>query len=341
MRGVNRQWRLARRPVGMAKESDFEWREDRVPVPGPGQVLVRCEYLSIDPGSRVWMWPNETAVPVQRIGSVMRGVAMGTVVASRCAALPEGCVVQGVLGWQDYALVEGDAATLWRMRDGMRLPAATHMTLCGHVGLAAYFGLLEVGQARPADTVVVSSAAGAVGSLVGQIAKVHGCRVVGIAGSAPKCRWLREELGFDAAIDYRTEPVFRRLQTLCPEGIDVYFDNVGGPLLEDALANLRIGGRVVVCGMLSVYNDLAGMLSLPPGPNNLLNLTLRRARMQGFLYSDFQAQAEQAFGDLLNWHRQGRLQVRTEIIDGLRQAPGALNRMFDGSSCGKLVIRLS
>jgi len=325
----------------MAKPSDFEWHDERVPVPGSGQVLVRCNYLSVDPGIRVWMGPTDTALPPQPIGTVMRGVAMGTVVASRCPAYPEGSVVQGVLGWQDYAVVDGDAATLWRLEDGRRLSPQTHMTLCGHVGLAAYFGLLEVGQARAGDTLVVSSAAGAVGSLVGQIGKLHGCRVVGIAGSARKCRWLCEDLKFDAAIDYKTEPVFKRLQELCPRGIDVYFDNVGGVLLEDALANLNIGARVVACGMLSVYNDLAGVLSLPPGPNNLLNLTLRRSRMQGFLYSDYRIRAGDAFRRLLDWHQQGSLHVRTETIEGLRQAPHALNRLFDGSSWGKLIIRVS
>jgi len=338
---VNRQWRLARRPVGMARESDFEWCEDRVPVPGPGQVLVRSEYLSVDPGSRVWMWPTDTAMPVQPIGTVMRGIAMGTVIASRCPTYPQGCTVQGVLGWQDYALAEGDGHALWRVPDAEHLTPEKRMTLCGHVGLAAYFGLLEIGQARLGETLVVSSAAGAVGSLVGQIGKLRGCRVVGIAGSRQKCRWLSDELGFDAAIDYKSESVFRRLQELCPGGIDVYFDNVGGPLLEDALANLNIGARVVACGMVSVYNDLAGVLSLPPGPNNLLNLTLRRSRMQGFLYSDYRARAEEVFHRLLAWHAQGRLQVRTDTMEGLHQAPLALNRLFDGSSCGKLIIRLS
>ncbi|MCC7547925.1 MAG: NADP-dependent oxidoreductase [Burkholderiales bacterium] len=325
----------------MARESDFDWHEEPVPLPGPGQVLVRCEYLSVDPGNRLWMWPTDTTVPVQAIGTVMRGIAMGTVVASRCAAYAEGCVVQGVLGWQDYAIVSGEGHALWRMRQAERLTPQTHMTLCGHVGLAAYFGLLEIGQPRAGETLVVSSAAGAVGSMVGQIGLLRGCRVVGIAGSAQKCRWLREELGFDTAIDYKTEPVFHRLRKLCPVGIDVYFDNVGGPLLEDALANLNVGARVVACGMLSVYNDIAGVLTLPPGPNNLLNLTLRRSRMQGFLYSDYRARAKEAFEHLLDWHAQGRLQVRIDTIEGLRQAPRALNRLFDGSSCGKLIVRMS
>jgi hypothetical protein len=338
---VNRQWRIARRPVGMVKESDFAWQEAPVPTPGPGQLLVRNEYLSVDPASRAWMWHDDTAFPAQPLGSVMRGITVGTVVQSRNSMFPEGSSVLGVLGWQDYTLTDGQSDSVMRLPDADEVPPTMQLGLLGHVGITAYFGLLDVGRPTAGETLVVSSAAGAVGSLVGQIGKLYGCRVIGIAGTAEKCRWLREELGFDAAIDYKSEPVFKRLKQHCPHGIDIYFDNVGGPLLEDALNLLNQHARVVACGMLSLYNDVGGMLTFPAGPNNLLNLTLRRARMEGFVCLDFWPRAPEALDALVRWHREGRLRYRVAVVEGLRQAPRALKRLFEGSNRGKLVVKLS
>jgi len=338
---INRQWRLARRPVGLAKESDFEWREEPAPTPGPGQILVRNEYLSVDPASRAWMWQDNTTLPAQPLGSIVRGITLGTVVQSHNSAFPEGGSVLGVLGWQDYAVTDGGSDAVMRLPDDDAVAPTMQLGLLGHIGITAYFGLLEIGRPRAGETLVVSSAAGAVGSLVGQLGKLYGCSVVGIAGTAEKCRWLREDLGFDAAVNYKTEPVFKRLKEHCPRGIDIYFDNVGGAMLEDALNLLNEHARVVACGMLSLYNDVGGMLTFPAGPNNLLNLTLKRARMEGFVCLDFWPRAAEALRALARWHAEGKLKYRVDVVEGLRNAPRALNRLFDSSNRGKLVIKIS
>jgi NADPH-dependent curcumin reductase CurA len=228
-----------------------------------------------------------------------------------------------------------------RLPDDDAVAPTMQLGLLGHIGITAYFGLLEIGRPRAGETLVVSSAAGAVGSLVGQLGKLYGCRVVGIAGTAEKCRWLREDLGFDAAVNYKTEPVFKRLKEHCPRGIDIYFDNVGGAMLEDALNLLNEHARVVACGMLSLYNDVGGMLTFPAGPNNLLNLTLKRARMEGFVCLDFWPRAAEALRALARWHAEGKLKYRVDVVEGLRNAPRALNRLFDSSNRGKLVIKMS
>lgn len=338
---VNRQWRLARRPVGMAKESDFEWREEQPSAPGPGQMLVRNHYLSLDPIDRAWMWQEDTYLPPQRLGSVMRGLTVGTVEQSRNSAFPEGTAVTGVLGWQDYAVTDGAADLVMRLPSNSGISSVMHLGLFGHIGMTAYFGLLEIGKPRGGETLVVSSAAGAVGSLVGQIGKLYGCRVVGIAGTDEKCHWLTAELGFDAATNYKSEPVFKQLRAHCPRGIDIYFDNVGGAILEDVLNLLNIGARVVVCGMVSLYNDVGGSLMFPAGPNNLLNLMLKRARMQGFVYLDYLDRADEAMDALVGWHKAGKIRYQLNVIEGLRNAPMALKKMFDSSNRGKLVVKVS
>ena len=338
---INRQWRLARRPVGLVKESDFEWREEPALTPGPGQILVRNEFLSVDPANRTWMWQDNTTLPAQPLGSVVRGITFGTVAQSHNSAFPEGGRVLGMLGWQDYAITDGELDAVLRIPDDSDIPPTMQLGLLGHVGITAYFGLLEIGKPRAGETLVVSSAAGAVGSLVGQIGKLYGCRVVGIAGTAEKCRWLREDLGFDSVINYKAEPVFKRLKEYCPRGIDIYFDNVGGSMLEDALNLLNEHARVVACGMLSVYNDVGGMLALPAGPNNLLNLTLKRAKMEGFVCLDFWSRASDATDMLARWHREGKLRYQVNVVEGLRHAPRALNRLFDSSNRGKLIVKMS
>lgn len=337
---INRQWRLTRRPVGLAKESDFEWHEEPVPVPGPGQMLVRNEYLSLDPLSRAWMWQEDTYLPAQPIGSVMRGITIGTIVASNGAQFADGTTVLGALGWQDYAVTDGTSDFLMPLQREAESPPTIHLGLLGFVGMTAYFGLIDVGRPRAGETLVVSSAAGAVGSLVGQIGKLYGCRVVGIAGSEAKCRWITEELGFDAAINYKTQSVYKRLREYCPRGIDIFFDNVGGSILEDVLNLLNVRARIVVSGMVSLYNDIGGSLNFPGGPNNLLNLMTRRARMEGFVCMDYLARADEAIETLTAWHRAGKIRYRLNVLDGLRNAPRALNRIFDGSSSGKLVVRM-
>jgi len=338
---INRQWRIARRPVGLAKESDFEWHEEAVPAPGPGQVLVRNQYLSLDPINRAWMWHEDTYLPAQRLGAVMRGVTVGIVEQSSNAAFPEGTAVTGALGWQDYAVTDGVSDFLTQLPANPDIPLTMHLGLLGHVGTTAYFGLLDIGKPRGGETLVVSSAAGAVGSLVGQIGKLYGCRVVGISGSNEKCGWLVDELGFDAAINYKSESVFKSLRKHCPHGIDVYFDNVGGAILEDVLHVLNPRARVVVCGMVSVYNDVGGALTFPAGPNNLFNLMLKRARMEGFACLDYRDRAAEAIDAILAWHKAGRIRYRLNVVEGLRNAPRAMSKVFDGSNSGKLVVKMS
>jgi NADPH-dependent curcumin reductase CurA len=337
---VNRQWCLARRPVGPIKESDFAWREESLPVPGPGQILVRTRYLSLGTTERWWMREEDTYLPAQRPGEVVRGVGVGSVVQSNDPELPAGTNVMGLLGWQDFSVIDGRGAFFMPLPDDSRASPVMQLALLGPVGVAAYFALIEVARPRAGDVLVVSAAGSAVGSLAGQIGKLLGCRVVGITSSQDKCRWLTGDLGFDAAIDYRIESVFKRLRELCPDGIDIYFDGVGGSLLEDALNLLRQRARVVMVGMISAYNDRGGTLTLPAGPNNLLNLTLKRARMEGFVCLDWWHRAGEAVEALTDWHRQGRLKYGAEIVQGLHNAPRMLRRLFDGSNRGKLVLEI-
>ncbi len=337
---VNRQWCLVRRPSGRLKESDLEWREAPVPVPGPRQALVRTHYLSLDTIERCWMREEDTYLPAQRLGEVVRAVAVGSVVQSNHPDLPVGTHIMGMFGWQDFAVTDGSGEFFMPLPGEAQVPAITQMGLCGPVGVAAYFGLREIGQPNAGEVLVVSAAGGAVGSLVGQIGKLLGCRVVGITGTQEKCRWLTDELGFDAAIDYKREAVFKRLRQHCPGGIDIYFDSVGGPMLEDALNLLNSRARVVVCGMLSLYNDLSGTLALPCGPNNLLNLAFKRARMEGFVCLDYWHRANEAFDALASWNREGKIKYHVEVVKGLRNAPSMMDKLFDGSNKGKLVLEV-
>lgn len=331
---TNRQWRLAARPVGDVKDSDFAWNEEPVRQIAEGEVAVRTQYLSLDPTNRIWMNAADSYLPMIPLGEVMRGGGIGVVTESKHAGFAAGDLVQGLLGWQDYFV--GAPAAITKLPPLPGVPVTAWFGLLGHIGLTAYFGLFDVGQAKAGETVVVSAAAGAVGSLVGQLAKLHGCRAVGLAGSDEKCAWLKE-LGYDAAINYRTENVAAALKKHCPQGIDVYFDNVGGTILEAALSLLNLRGRVAVCGMISQYNAA----SPAPGPRNLANLIMKRARMEGFLVSDFYARAGEAVPKLVEWHQQGKLQYRLDIVDGLENAPRALRRLFDGSNMGKLVVKVS
>lgn len=278
---VNRQWRLAARPSGRTVPSDFAWTEEPVRDPRDGEFLVRNIYLSIDPTNRVWMNAAPSYLPAVGIGDVMRGFALGVVEASRHAAFDAGDLVHGLFGWQQYALSRG--AGVEKLSKELPVPLTAHFGLLGHIGLTAYFGLLEIGKPAAGETVVVSAAAGAVGSLAGQIAKLKGCRVVGIAGSDEKCRWIEEQLHFDAALNYRKSSVFRSLLRTCREGIDVYFDNVGGETLDAVLRLINMRARIILCGMISQYNAE----SPPPGPSYLANAINRRARLEGFIVMDY------------------------------------------------------
>ncbi len=332
---TNRQWRLAARPEGMVGDEHFRWVEE--PAPGltsDGQLLVRTLYLSCDPTQRGWM-ARDTYLPAVRIGEVMRSFGVGRVVESRHPNYREGQLVQGLLGWQDYALLDGDSARLSVVPEGVPIPIA--MSALGVTGLTAYFGLLEIGRPEAAETVVVSGAAGATGSVAGQIARLKGCRVVGIAGGQDKCRWLVDEARFDAAIDYRSEDVAARLAALCPGGIDIYFDNVGGEILDAALARLAFKGRVVLCGAIADYNRS----ELGPGPRNYLNLLLQRGRMEGFIILDFLDRAGEAITELGPWVASGEIKVEVDIQEGLENAPRTLRRLFTGANRGKQLLRVS
>jgi NADPH-dependent curcumin reductase CurA len=330
---INRQWRLAARPAGLFKESDFTWIEAPVPEPGDGQVLVRNLYLSLDPTLRGWA-SHDTYLPAVTLGDVMRGGTIGVIEQSRHPALKEGDYVEGLLGWQDYALSDG--AGLNRLPADPAIPLTAFHGLFGHIGLTAYYGLLDIGKPKTGETLVVSAAAGAVGSIVGQIGKIMGCRVVGIAGTDEKCAWITQELGFDAAINYRTENVAERLGVLCPNGIDVGFENVGGDILDAVLSHINERARIVMCGMISQYNADSPV----PGPSSFINIVVKRARVEGFIVLDYLDRIEQAMVDLGKWHMEGRLKYRIELVEGLEQAPRSVNRLFDGSHRGKLVVRI-
>jgi NADPH-dependent curcumin reductase CurA len=331
----NRQLKLTSRPVGVPKSSDFTLDTAPVPKPEEGQVVVKAIYASLDPAMRGWMNDQRSYLPPVGLGEVMRALVGGRVVESRHPALKAGDYVTGSTGLQEYAVVDGSFLT---KVDVKAAPLAKHMAVLGMPGLTAYFGLLDIGALKDGETVVVSAAAGAVGSIVGQIAKIKGCRVVGIAGGEAKCRHLIDELGFDGAIDYRSEDVTKRLRELCPKRIDVYFDNVGGDILDAALANLNRDGRVVLCGAISQYNSTEGVA----GPKNYLSLLVNRGRMQGFLVFDFMARYPEAISQMAAWLEEGSLKSREDIADGgLEAFADVLGRLFTGENFGKLILKIS
>ena len=330
---VNRQFRLAARPVGLPKASDWRLVEEPVREPGEGEFLIRIEYISLDPAMRGWMNEGKSYVPPVAIGEVMRAGGAGEVVASNHPGFPVGSKVSGLFGVQQYAISDGKGA---RIVDTALAPLPTYLGVLGMTGMTAYFGLLDVGAAKQGDTVVVSGAAGAVGTVVGQLAKIKGCRVVGIAGGAEKCRYLVDELGFDAAIDYKHEDLRKALRTHCPQGIDVYFDNVGGEILDLALAQLALHARVVVCGAISQYNATDGV----KGPANYLSLLVNRARMQGMVVFDYAARYGEAACEMGAWLADGRLKSREDIVEGFDTFPDALLRLFRGENTGKLLLKV-
>ncbi|NIO00707.1 MAG: zinc-binding dehydrogenase [Candidatus Latescibacteria bacterium] len=332
---VSRQWRLAARPAGMLKESDFVLREEAVPALEGEQVLVRNIYLSLDPTNRIWVNQAESYLPPIQIGEIMRGFAIGVVEESRNSNFHAGDIVQGLIGWQEYAVSNGSGLRI--LPKDPTIPLTAHFGLFGHIGTTAYFGLLDIGKPKPGETLVVSAAAGAVGSLVGQIGKIKGCRVVGIAGTDEKCRWIKEDLGFDAAINYKTQSVLRSLRRHCSGGVDIYFDNVGGKTLDAVLSHINLKARIVLCGLISQYNATTPEAGL----HNISNVLVKRARMEGFIVLDYEHRVEEAVADLTKWLAEGKIQYRIDVVDGLEQAPNVVNRLFDGSNKGKLIVRVS
>ena len=316
----------------MAKRSDWDYVEEPVPSPGDGEFLVKVLYISLDPAMRGWMNDIRSYVPPVGIGEVMRAGAVGEVIESNNDGFGVGDHVVGLFGLQEYAASDGGGAV---KVDPSLAPLPTYLGALGMTGLTAYFGLLDVGAAKEGETVVVSGAAGAVGSVAGQIAKIKGCRAVGIAGGPDKCAWIVDELGFDAAIDYKNESVRKALRTHCPDGVDVYFDNVGGDILEAALGALNFRGRVALCGAISQYN--ATELK---GPANYLSLLVNRARMEGFIIFDFFSRYGEATAELARWYSEGKLQSKDDVVDGLETFPDTFLRLFSGENVGKLVLKV-
>jgi NADPH-dependent curcumin reductase CurA len=334
MREINRQITLAARPTGFPKESDFRLVESPVAVPGPGQFLVRTIYLSVDPYMRGRMNDRPSYAPPVGLGEVMTGGIVGQVVQSKHAKFPEGTYVEGRLGWQDFAVSDGAGV---RVVDPKIAPLSAYLGVLGMPGLTAYFGLLDIGQPKPGETVLVSGAAGAVGSAAGQIARLQGCRVVGVAGTDEKVRHVTEDLGFDSAFNYRgVENYVAKLQEVCPAGIDVYFDNVGGDLTDAAFQVMNVHARVAVCGQISQYN-----LDKPePGPRLLWKLIEKRARVQGFLVLDYAARYKEGAAQLADWLRSGKLQYRETIVRGLENAPRAFLGLLQGQNIGKQIVEV-
>lgn len=334
MNAMNQQWLVARRPHGRLKEVNFKWVERPVPELADGQVLVHNIYLSLDPTNRIWA-SMDSYIPAVPIGGVMRGITIGVVAESRNPGFATGDLVQGLGGWQDF--YAGDATGWAKLPRIPGLPLTSYFVAMGHIGFTAYFGLTDLAQAKAGETLVVTAAAGAVGSIAGQIGKIIGCRVVGIAGSDEKCQWITHDLGFDAAINYKKEDMREALKRECPHGIDVDFENVGGPIFDAILERLNIGARVALCGLISQYN----VEGPPQGPANFAYLLAKRARVQGFIVTDYAPRFPEAASQIVQWLKEGKLKYRIDVVNGLSQAPEAINRLFDGTNTGKLIVKVS
>jgi NADPH-dependent curcumin reductase CurA len=332
---INRQVRLKSRPSGIPQPENFEITESSLPEVGPGQILIRNEYLSVEPAMRGWVNAAANYSTPVGIGEVMRAFSVGKVLVSRHRDYAEGDSVVGMLGWQEYALSDG--RSIARKIEETDLPISLALGVLGLNGVTAYLALTEVGQPRPGDTVVVSTAAGAVGSAVGQIAKLMGCRTVGIAGGPAKTKLCREAFGYDVAIDYKAaDDLSAALSSACPRGIDVYFDNTAGVISDAVLAQLSVGARVVICGTASV----ASWDPPPLGPRVERHLLVKRARMAGFLVFDYQHRHDEAIRRLATWVREGRLRYREDVSDGIESCRGAIAELYRGENLGKRLVRL-
>jgi NADPH-dependent curcumin reductase len=332
---LSRSFRLIRRPQGPVQAADFDFASEALRDVRDGEVLVQVRYISLDPAMRGWMNDStESYMPPVALGDVMRAIAAGKVIASKHPDFAAGDDVTGLLGVQEYAYSNGQGLT---RVDPSLAPLPLFLGALGMPGLTAYFGLLDVGQPKAGDTVVVSGAAGAVGALVGQIAKIHGARVIGIAGGADKVRYLTEELGFDAAIDYRNDDVAAALKTLAPDGVDVYFDNVGGAILDAVLMRLAHGARIVICGAISQYNNKEAV----QGPANYLQLLVKRATMRGVMVSDYYPRAMEGIKAMGGWIAAGKLKTREHVVTGIETFPDTFNKLFTGDNNGKLVLKVA
>lgn len=333
MTQTNRRFLLSKRPTGAVRRDDFTFEQAPLEVPGEGQIQVKNLYLSLDPAMRGWMNEGKSYIPPVELGQVMRALGVGEVIASNHPDYKPGDHVNGALGVQDY--FTGEPQGLQKIDPNLAsLPR--YLSALGMTGMTAYFALLEVGQPKAGDTVVISGAAGAVGSIAGQIAKLKGCRVVGIAGGAQKCQYLKDELGFDGAIDYKAEDVLAGLKRECPKGVDVYFDNVGGEILDAVLSRINFKARIVICGAISQYNNKEAV----KGPANYLALLVNRARMEGFIVFDHIKDYGKAAREMAGWLDSGEVKSREDVVEGLETFPETLLKLFSGENFGKLVLKV-
>jgi NADPH-dependent curcumin reductase CurA len=332
----NRRFILRSRPEGRITEDTFELVQEAIPEIGTGQALVQTHWMSLDPTNRAWIRDVPTYLPPVAIGEVMRGVGLGRVVASNHGAYREGQLVQGLIGWQEWAIAS-DAAPLLPVPEMPGVSESWYLGALGATGLTAWVGLQDIGRPQPRETVVVSAAAGAVGSVAGQIAKIKGARVVGIAGGSEKCKLVTDQLGFDAAVDYKAADWHDQLVAATPDGIDVDFENVGGDVMDAIFARLNLRARVVLCGLISGYNET----ELPPGPKNFSRLLVQRALLKGFIVLDHLDRSVEAATEVGGWIADGKLKPLETVVEGFERLPYAVNMLFDGKNTGKLVLRVT
>lgn len=330
----NKQLLLAKRPLGLPEKDTWTLVENEIPTPKEGEFLVQCEYISLDPAMRGWMDDRKSYIPPVQIGEVMRAGGVGKVISSKNEKFKVGEYVYGHPGVQQFTVSDGKG---WHKVDPNLAPLTTYTAALGMTGMTAYFGILEVGELKEGDSVLVSGAAGAVGSIVGQIAKIKNCKVIGLAGGADKCKYLIEELGFDGAIDYKNDNVATKLKEYFPKGIDVYFDNVGGELLDLALSRLAFKGRIVICGAISQYNNRTAI----KGPSNYLSLLVNRGTMRGMVVFDFAADYQKAAMQMGQWMAQGKLKSKEDVYQGIENFYDTFLRLFSGDKLGKLVLKVS
>lgn len=334
MSETNRVWRLRKRPVGDITDDVLSLENEAIPEPAQGEILFRLNYLSLDPTNRVWMSDQEQYMPPVALDAPMRGLVCGTVIKTHSPDFKVGDIVSGIGTWADYQIAS--PATVGLLGDTKDIPVIDAFSILALVGPTAYFCLLDLGEPKANETVVVSAAAGAVGSLVGQIAKIKGCRVVGLAGSDEKCRWIKDDLGFDEAINYKTQNVPEALAKACPNGIDVYFDNVGGDILDACLKLMNLFGRIPTCGLISQYNATEPVA----GPYNYNLILMHRLKIQGFIILDYMDRYPEAINALMGWMQEGKLRSRLDVSDGLETALQTVKKLYTGANTGKLMVRV-
>lgn len=334
MTEVNRVWRLRKRPVGDIRDGDLSLEEEPIPKPADGECLFRLNYLSLDATNRMWMSDIQQYMPPVAIDDPMRGVVCGTVIKSNNPAFKEGEIVSGLGTWADYQI--GSPETVSVLENSGSVPVIDAFGTFAIAAPTAYIGLLEISEPKAGETVVISTAAGSVGSIVGQIAKIKGCHVVGITGTDEKCKWITKDLGFDEAINYKTENLSEALARTCPNGIDVYFENVGGEILDTCLAHMNMYGRVTVCGLIAHYNSSEEMPRIKNYPLILMN----RLKIQGFIILDYMDRYPEAITAITQWMAEGKIKVQQDVVDGLENAVETVKKLYNGTNTGKLMVRV-